>query len=149
MNTLKEYIEINFTNLVFEENKDFLVYSVPPEDWKNIAVQLNTNTNLLFDFLFCITCIDWKTHFTIVYHFRSTQLKHSLVIKINLKLENLEIETVSNIWKTAEFHEREIYDLFGVIFLNHPDLRRLFLTDEWQGYPLRKNYEDPINMIKL
>jgi NADH:ubiquinone oxidoreductase subunit C len=60
-----------------------------------------------------------------------------------------EIETVSFIWKTAEFHEREVAELFGVNFLHHPDPRKLILPDEWTGFPLRKDYEDPVNMIKL
>ncbi len=61
-----------------------------------------------------------------------------------------EIETVSHIWRTAEFHEREIYEMFGVNFLNHPDLRLLILPDGWEGKnPLRKDFEDPVNMIKL
>jgi NADH:ubiquinone oxidoreductase subunit C len=72
-----------------------------------------------------------------------------MVVKVKLDSKSPEIETVSHIWRTAEFHEREVYDLFGVVFINHPDLRRLFLTDDWVGFPLRKDYEDPINMIKL
>ena len=63
--------------------------------------------------------------------------------------DNAEIESVANIWRTAEFHEREAAELFGVNFLNHPDLRKLILPDDWEGYPLRKDYEDPVNMIKL
>jgi NADH:ubiquinone oxidoreductase subunit C len=84
-----------------------------------------------------------------VYHFTSTTHFHNIVVKAKLDRNNPEIETVCNIWRTAEFHEREVYDLFGVKFLHHPDLRRLLLTDDWVGYPLRKDYEDPINMIKL
>ncbi|MDB5232805.1 MAG: dehydrogenase (ubiquinone) 30 kDa subunit [Chitinophagaceae bacterium] len=84
-----------------------------------------------------------------VYHFTSTTHRHTIVVKVNLDRSVPEIETVSDIWRTAEFHEREVYDLFGVKFLHHPDLRRLFLTDEWKGWPLRKDYEDPVNMIKL
>jgi NADH:ubiquinone oxidoreductase subunit C len=70
-------------------------------------------------------------------------------VKVKIDRSVPEIETVSDIWRTAEFHEREVYDLFGVNFIHHPDLRRLFLTDEWKGWPLRKDYEDPVNMIKL
>ncbi len=84
-----------------------------------------------------------------VYHLTSTIHRHMLVVKSKLDRINPEIETVSDIWRTAEFHEREVYDLFGVKFLHHPDLRRLFMTDEWNGWPLRKDYEDPVNMIKL
>jgi NADH:ubiquinone oxidoreductase subunit C len=70
-------------------------------------------------------------------------------VKAKLDRDNPEIETVCKIWRTAEFHEREVYDLFGVKFLNHPDLRRLMMTDDWIGWPLRKDYDDPVNMIKL
>ena len=71
------------------------------------------------------------------------------MVKAKLDRVNPEIETVCDIWRTAEFHEREAYDLLGIKFLNHPDLRRLFMTDDWNGWPLRKDYEDPVNMIKL
>jgi NADH:ubiquinone oxidoreductase subunit C len=76
---------------------------------------------------------------------------HRITIVVKAKVDRVQpaIETVSDIWRTAEFHEREVYDLFGVTFINHPDLRRLFLTDDWNGWPLRKDYEDPINMIRL
>ena len=84
-----------------------------------------------------------------VYHLRSTSTKDNMVVKVKLNRDLPEIATVSDIWRTAEFHEREVFDLFGVVFLEHPDLRRLMLTDDWVGYPLRKDYEDPINMIKL
>jgi NADH-quinone oxidoreductase subunit C len=61
--------------------------------------------------------------------------------------ENAEVDSVNDIWATAEFHEREVFDLLGVRFNNHPDLRRLFLDDEW-GFPLRKDYRDEINIIE-
>ena len=84
-----------------------------------------------------------------VYHLDSTLFRHNVVIKTNLNRELPEIETACHLYRTAELHEREIFDLFGIKFLNHPQLRRILLTDEWVGYPLRKDYEDPINMIKL
>lgn len=111
--------------------------------------QLKSDPNLAFDYLFCETCVDWKTHLTMVYHLDSTRFRHNLVIKINLDAQNPEIESACHIYRTAELHEREIFDLFGVKFLNHPHLRRILLTDDWKGHPLRKDYEDPINMIKL
>jgi NADH:ubiquinone oxidoreductase subunit C len=84
-----------------------------------------------------------------VYHLTSTIHRHTIVVKLKLDRTNPEIETVSNIWRTAEFHEREQYEMFGVKFLNHPDLRRLILEDDFVGFPLRKDFEDPINMIRL
>ncbi|MEP7142993.1 MAG: NADH-quinone oxidoreductase subunit C, partial [Ferruginibacter sp.] len=103
-----------------------------------------------FDYLFCLTCIDWKTHLTMVYHLDSTKFRHNIVIKSKLDTDNPVIETVSDIWKTANFHEREVYEMFGVIFINHPDLRLLILPDGWEGKkPMLKDFEDPVNMIRL
>jgi NADH-quinone oxidoreductase subunit C len=85
-----------------------------------------------------------------VYHLRSTKLDHYLVVKAKIAdRKNPEIESVYKIWRTADFHELEAYDLIGIKFLNHPGLRRLFLQDDWVGFPLRKDYVDEVNMIKL
>jgi NADH:ubiquinone oxidoreductase subunit C len=84
-----------------------------------------------------------------VYHLTSTRYRHNLVVKANLDRANPVIETVADLWRTADFHEREVYEMFGVQFTNHPDLRKLILPDDWEGYPMRKDFEDPINMIKL
>jgi NADH:ubiquinone oxidoreductase subunit C len=73
-----------------------------------------------------------------------------MVVKSKLDRNTPEIRTVSDIWRTAEFHEREVFELFGVNFTDHPDLRLLILPDGWEGkFPLRKDFEDPVNMIKL
>jgi NADH/F420H2 dehydrogenase subunit C len=130
-----------------EEGGEWL--TVYTDDWLPLAKKLRKHPDLLFDYLFCLTCIDWKTHLTMVYHLSSTTHRHNIVVKSNLERNNPEIESVSHIWKTAEFHEREVFDLFGVNFLHHPDLRKLILPEDWEGYPLRKDYEDPVNMIKL
>src|SRR3954468_3853169 len=119
---------------IFDETGEWLNILIEPQQWKAFAHQLRMGNGFNFDYLFCVTCVDWKTHFTMVYHLTSTIHRDSIVIKAKLDRENPEIETVSDIWRTAEFHEREVYDLFGVRFLNHPDLRRLFLTDEWKGW---------------
>jgi NADH:ubiquinone oxidoreductase subunit C len=146
-------LKSKFADLVplatYEEGTEWLTVVVEPAAWKDFARQLRFNDDLHFDFLFCVTGVDWKVHFAMVYHLRSTIHGHIIVVKSKLDHVNPEIETVSDIWRTAEFHEREAYDLFGIKFLKHPDLRRLFMTDEWQGWPLRKDYEDPVNMIKL
>lgn len=138
---------INST-LTFEEAQ-WLMVNIEAKDWLPLAEQIRKNPELNFDYMFCLTCVDWKTHMTMVYHLNSKNHKHTIVVKAKVDRNNPEIETVSHIWRTAEFHEREVFDLFGVKFLHHPDLRRLLLTDEWVGYPLRKDYEDPVNMIKL
>lgn len=133
----------------FEESTEWVNVLIDPTSWKNFALQLRSTEGFDFNYVFCLTCVDWKTHLTMVYHLTSTLHRHVIVVKAKLDRNNPEIETVSKIWRTAEFHEREVYDLFGVKFLNHPDLRRLLMTDEWIGWPLRKDYDDPVNMIKL
>ena len=147
---LKNKITLLVPDAVFEETSQWLNVSIDSGKWLELAVKLRLEEDLLFDYLFCITCVDWKTNLSMVYHLESTVHRHILVVKTKIEdRDNPKIESVSSIWKTAEFHEREAYDLFGVKFLNHPDLRRLFLTDDWVGWPLRKDYEDAVNMIKL
>ena len=134
----------------FDETGEWLSVAIDPKHWLLFANQLRNDESLFFDYLFCVTCVDWKTHLTMVYHLSSTRYRHNMVVKANVDRNNPEIETVSSIWKTAEFHEREVYEMFGVNFLNHPDLRLLILPDGWEGRkPMLKDFEDPINMIRL
>ena len=146
---IKTIITNTVPEVTFDETGEWLTAIIPSTGWKKLAGQLRYDAVCHLDYLFCVTCIDWKTHLTMVYHLTSTSFRHNLVIKAKLDRENPEIETVCDIWRTAELHEREQYELFGVKFLNHPDLRRLILTDDFVGWPLRKDFEDPINMIKL
>lgn len=131
------------------EGGEWLNMEVTPADWKNVAKLVRHTAGLDMDYLFCLTCVDWKTHLTMVYHLTSTTHRQTVVFKVKLDREKAEVDTVCDIWRTAEFHEREVFELFGVDFKGHPDLRKLILPDDWQGFPLRKDYEDPINMIKL
>jgi NADH-quinone oxidoreductase subunit C len=149
-----EELKIKITSIVpsstFEEGGEWLNAVVESSEWLNLAIQLRNDPELQFDYLFCLTCVDWKTHLTMVYHLRSVALNHTLVVKSKLESNAARIESVATIWRTAEFHEREVYELFGVEFLHHPDLRLLILPDGWEGKnPLRKNYEDEVNMIRL
>jgi NADH:ubiquinone oxidoreductase subunit C len=147
---LKTRITELLPTATFEEGGEWLNIIVDPKDWLSFAGKLKNDEQLYFDFLFCLTCIDWKTHLTMVYHLTSTKFRHNIVVKAKLDTNNPEIETVSLIWKTAEFHEREVYEMFGVNFLNHPDLRLLILPEGWEGKnPMRKDFEDLVNMIKL
>ncbi|MDP4285304.1 MAG: NADH-quinone oxidoreductase subunit C [Bacteroidota bacterium] len=147
---LKTTITALLPSATFEEDGEWLNINIESKDWLPFAQQLRKGDSLFFDYLFCLTCIDWKTHLTMVYHLSSTKYRHNIVVKSKLDSSNPEIETVSNIWRTADFHEREVYEMFGVNFLNHPDLRLLILPDGWEGKkPMLKDFEDPINMIKL
>ena len=150
---LNEDLKLKLTGIQplvgFEDGGEWLNIIVPPEELKAFVLQLRSDPDLIMDYLFCLTCVDWKTHFTMVYHFSSTRYRHNIVVKAKIDRTNPEIETVSDIWRTAEMLEREVYDLFGVKFLHHPDLRRLIMPDDWEGWPLRKDFEDPVNMIRL
>jgi len=133
-----------------EENTPFLQVVVPAEKVKALLHTLNSDDDTAFDYLFCQTCIDLPEYFDMVYHLTSTNYRHDIVVKARITdKENPIVATVSDIWKTAEFHEREIYDLFGINFEGHPDLRRIFLDDDWEGFPLRKDYVDEINIVEL
>jgi len=142
---LKEMLQDLLPSSIFEEGTEWTTITTDPAYWEATAKKLAAN----FDYLFCVTAVDWKTHFTMVYHLTSTRHRQPLVVKVKLDHDHPVIRTVSDSWRTAEFHEREAYDLFGIEFTGHPDLRRLFMTDDWKGWPLRKDYEDPVNMIKL
>ncbi len=145
---LKTILQEHFSDAVFVENVEWINFSIEFDTVYSCLVKLKNE--LHFDYLFCLTCVDFKTHFTMVYYLSSSANRNlNIVVKSKLDRENPIVDSVSNIFKTAEFHEREVYDLFGVQFTNHPDLRRLLLTEDWEGYPLRKDYDDPINMIKL
>ena len=152
MNTeeLKTKITELLTTATFDEAGEWLNISIDSKEWLPFAQQLRTDDSLNFDYLFCLTCIDWKTHLAMVYHLTSTKFRHNMVVKSMLNRDNPEIESVTRLWKTADFHEREAYEMFGVNFLNHPDLRLLILPDGWEGKnPMRKDFEDAVNMIKL
>lgn len=146
---LKQRIIENFPEVHADDAQKILSITVSKDQFKKLMGALLSDASLDFNYLSCLTCVDWKDHFMMVYFLLSRNFKHEIQVKV--KLENrdeAEIETISDIWKTAEFHEREVYDLFGVKFTHHPDLRRLFLDENWPGYPLRKDYTDE-NMIEL
>jgi NADH/F420H2 dehydrogenase subunit C len=136
--------ELEFTT----EKSQFLNITVHHEQLVELMTLLKSNSETNFDYLFCLSGVDWGTALGVVYHLESTTHRHQLVVKV--KTEDRvkpTIDTVCTIWRTAEFHEREVFDFFGIQFTNHPNLQRLFLTEEWDGFPLRKDYVDEINMI--
>lgn len=131
-----------------EEGSEFLNVIVKPEQLHAFMTELKGNEQLQLDYLFCLSGVDWGEELGVVYHLESTTQRHMLVVKVMTSdRETPNLDSVSNIWRTTEFHEREVYDFFGIKFNNHPNMKRLFLTEEWDGYPLRKDYEDPINMV--
>jgi NADH-quinone oxidoreductase subunit C len=130
-----------------KEGRQFVEVKVPASNLYRLAKRLREDENADFDFLFCLTGVDYGNDLGVVYHIRSTKHNHSIVLKTRVSNRiNPTLDSVSDIWKTADFNEREVYDLLGIRFTNHPDLRRLFLDRSW-GYPLRKDYVDDINIV--
>ena len=145
---LKEFILAQVPSASVTEGRQYLTVEVPCENLHQLALALRDSEQTLFDYLFCLTGVDMPNTFTVVYHMESTLHKHALVLKTQTKDRvNPELDTVSDIWQTAEFHEREIFDLLGVKFKGHPDLRRLFLDDSY-GFPLRKDHVDEIRIVE-
>ena len=143
-------IEISFQEEEEEVKSQFLTILVSSRNTHSVIQQLKENSSTLFDFLFCQTGIDFPEHMEIIYHLRSTTLNHEIVVKAKIEDRgNPTIDSVYDLYKTADFHEREIFDLFGIKFNHHPDLRRLFLDDDWEGHPLRKDYIDEVNIVEL
>jgi NADH-quinone oxidoreductase subunit C len=105
---------------------------------------LKTEPGLDIDFLEDLTAVDWpkRNVIEIVYHLLSYRHRHGIVLKVELDRTAPVVATVETVWKTANWFEREVYDLFGVDFTGHPDLRRIMLPDDWVGHPLRKDYQD-------
>jgi NADH:ubiquinone oxidoreductase subunit C len=145
---LKEAIAALFPGAEAVMGKQYLELIVPLERWHDVAIELSRNPEFAFDYLFCHTGVDLPDCFMMVYHLESTTLGHQLVVKVKTGGRvDPSVDTVSDIWAAAEFYEREVYDLLGVRFNNHNDMRRLFLDDDW-GFPLRKDYRDDINIIE-
>ena len=144
---LGEFIKSADKDLEIREGKQFIEVTVPQSKLHSLAKELRDNKDVQFDFLVCLSGIDYGQDLGVVYHLRSTAHNHTLVLKTRTtERDNPHFDSVSDIWKTADFQEREVYDLLGIRFTNHPDLRRLFLDNSW-GYPLRKDYVDSINIV--
>ena len=107
-----------------------------------VADKFKNDVNVDFDFLMCITALDNgdSKNFTIAYNFHSNKHNHSVEIRV-VVADDDEVPSLANIWKTADWHEREAYDMMGIKFSGHPDLKRILLPEDWEGFPLRKDYK--------
>ena len=141
---------LSVLNSVFKEENIELKTDIPVEHFLIIAPSkisavslfLRDEERLQFDFLSSLSGVDYdEENLAVVYNLYSFVHKHKLMIKVIVPKNAPNVKTVSNIWATADWHEREAYDLFGIVFEDHPDLRRILLPDDWEGYPLRKDYK--------
>ena len=117
---------------------------ISPEDLIAVCQNLISDPSTYFDMLSCVTAIDNGVTINTVevaYNLYSIPYNLHLMLKVVLPRVNPEVETVSHIWKTANWHEREAFDLYGIHFRNHPDLRRILLPADWVGHPLLKDYQ--------
>jgi NADH-quinone oxidoreductase subunit C len=113
-------------------------------------VALFCRDRLGFDYLACLSGVDWldkkktTTDLGVVYHLQSlTDAKKRFCLKVRLARENAELPTVENVWRTADWHEREAWDMFGMVFTGHHNLTRILCAEDWEGHPLRKDYVSP------
>ena len=104
---------------------------------------LHTRPELAFDYLADITAIDWLDRIEVVYRLTNLATNARIVLRVDLDHAKPEVGSVTPVWKGAEFQEREVFDLMGVTFRGHPDLRRILLPEDWEGFPLRKDYVIP------
>ena len=138
------YLERLFpdTGLQFDEAVPCVI--VPAEVIREVALHLRDDGELLFDTLMCLSGVDNADGtLGIVYHLDSMTLRHKVTVKVIVPTDNPHVPTCDRVWRIAEWHEREAFDLIGVIFDGNQDLRRILLPEDWEGHPLRKDYEVP------
>src|SRR5262245_28480794 len=159
-------LEAEFGDRIKEKKADAIdpYVVVDPADLLDVCRYLKNNSSLKFEMLNCISGVDYlepdpkkapkagfEPHGEVVYHLQSFTHNHRFTLKVNLprwrdntpgKLP--EVPSVTSLWTSADWHEREVYDLSGVWFVGHPDLSRILLSEDWTGHPLRKDYEFPL-----
>jgi NADH-quinone oxidoreductase subunit C len=158
-----ELLKIQFGDAIIEFGNSLPVepiISVAPLQIQNIGTYLRDNEELKFDSLMCLSGVDDANGtkvkdsdgtdiitggtLSVYYHLHSVSLKHKITLKVSVPREDPKVESVENVWKCANWHEREAFDLLGITFLNHPDLRRILMPYDWEaGCPLRKDYKNP------
>jgi NADH-quinone oxidoreductase subunit C len=117
---------------------------VAPKSIREVSLFLRDDERTLFDSLMCLSGMDYTGGtLGVVYHLNSTTRGHKIVLKVNVTAGNPHCESVEEVWKTANWQEREAYDMYGIVFDGHPDPRRILMPDDWEGYPLRKDYQVP------
>lgn len=129
---------------VFAEDRHPRAHT-PAEHWRAVARWLRREPAVAMDWLACISAVDYiaDDKLCAVYDLYSTVHDHRLAVKVYVPRQNPVIPSVADLWPAADWHEREAYDLMGIRFENHPDLRRILLPEDWKGHPLRKDYAFP------
>jgi NADH-quinone oxidoreductase subunit C len=117
---------------------------VSPERVQEICLFLRDDERLKFDSLMCLSGMDYTGgKLGVVYHLDSMKLQHKFTLKVQAPVDHPHVQSVAAVWQCANWHEREAFDMYGIIFEGHPDLRRILMPDDWTGYPLRKDFQVP------
>ncbi|MAT40425.1 MAG: NADH-quinone oxidoreductase subunit C [Ectothiorhodospiraceae bacterium] len=128
--------------LTYDENVPCII--VPANAIRDVAMQLRDAEEYAFDYLMSLSGVDnGDETLGVVYHLYSFTYKNQLTLKVIVPKEDPKLKSVARIWLTADWHEREAYDLVGMTFEGHPDHRRILMPYDWEGHPLRKDYEVP------
>lgn len=143
--TLPGLLEERFPGAVVEtlESCGELYLRVDPPRLLEICLFLHEEPRWHFDFLAAVSGVDWlgrRPRFEVVYHLRSLRHNHRLGLKVAVPDETLTVPSLEGIWRTADWLEREVFDLYGIVFAGHPNLTRIMMPDDWEGHPYRKDY---------
>ena len=153
MANIQEKISKLFPEATFEEG-DILQVTIPDAQWHDLAKTLRDDEDLSYDFLVTIVGMDWKDNgMGCIYYLTSTKHNTHISVKVMATGDRQQpmIHSIHDLWAIAVIFEREVYDFFGIIFINNPDMRRLFLNIDWKGFPLRKDYDEnpDINPVSI
>ena len=139
-----DHIRAKFPKAIVEERPAGVAdpfAKISPDVIRDLCLFMRDDEKLAFDSLMCLSGVDYTGgKLGIVYHLHSMKRGHKITLKVEVPVANPHCGSVESIWKTANWHEREAFDLFGIVFDGHPDLRRILLPDDWEGHPLRKDY---------
>jgi NADH-quinone oxidoreductase subunit C len=139
---LKQVFGDAIIELVAEEHSDAFI-NVSPEKIKDICLYLRDKEDLQFDYLVNLSGMDYKDSLGVVYHLYSVKNHYDTVLKVKLDRDNPVVDSIERVWKSANWHEREAWDMFGIKFEGHPNLIRILCPYDWEGFPLRKDYATP------
>ena len=146
--TLAEQVKAKFPNLIIEAtvNRGYATVVVKKDGMKAFASSLKSDPAFDFNMLMDLTAVDYlfweekENRFEVVYNLYSLSQKHRLFVKALVSEMDTTVDSVASVWPAADWYEREVWDMFGVVFKGHPNLKRILMYEEFQGHPLRKDY---------
>ena len=125
---------------IFEDNTNQSI-KVKPEKIVEVMQELRDNPNYELNLIMNLSSVEYPENFTVVYHLNSLNYLHKLTVKVELDKANPQLPSIVSAWKAADVMEREVYDLMGIVFTGHPNLKRILMSDDFVGHPLRKDFK--------